>query len=661
VATRKPASGAEQPAAAKGSTVADLEAMARPVALRDAPAVGGAGAIEQAGFYKAWHRRVEAEAPDRPGEARAAALAAANSERVWQLLRAMPLGLVFYDEQFRIVYQNLASEVMTGYATAEFVGRSPIGLWMPEEDRVNSEEDLRRMREERVALFGRNVHVRRDARQAWVHWYTTPLFDGERFVGYLGTHTDLSEEARAAKQQAELLIDAAVDISIVQISFRGRIQTWNRNAAVLFGCPAEQALGSPLDSLFRAGEVDRELPSSLLAKARAGTRAEYEGWLRRGPEGEFWGNVLLYPQFDDDGSAIAFVMVARDLSDRRLAELQLRDSEALLAAIVSATSDAILGINAEGRVVLSNPAAERIFGRSAAALKDGPLPEILPRDDLQSLIGAGLTLTGRRDDGRTLHLEVSATQTSAGGRSLLTLTARDVTERVESETALRQYREQLSALARDLMEAEQKTNRRLAQLLHDQLGQTLTSLRIFVDALRARLPASRDSVVQKGWSQISSLIDLGMSKVREVLVELRPVLLQAQGLAVALDNEVQAQAAAHPEVQIELRTADRLAARRWEADVEYAAFMVAREAIGNALVHSRCHHVTVRLEELNTLGLRLAIEDDGKGMVAPEHCLKPGHLGLVGMRERALGIGAQLQIDAASDGCWTTIELRYRP
>lgn len=614
------------------------------------------------GTNKVWYRLVEAKALDRVGEARAAALAEANSERVWQFLRDMPLGLVLYDEQFRIVYQNLASEVMTGYPSAEFAGQSPIGLWVPEGQRVHLEGALNRMREERIALHGRAVHVRRDQRLSWVQWYTTPLFDGARFIGYLGTHSELSEEVRAAKHQAELLIDAAIDIAMVQLSPKGRILSWNPNAAALFSSPAKQTLGLPFEMLFPPAEVAQGLPASLLDRAAAGGRTEYEGWLGCSPQARFWGHLRLYPQRDDDGIVEALVLVARDRSESRRAEQQVRESEALLSAIVSAASDAILGIDDADRVILCNPAAEGIFGRSAARLKDGPLPEILPHGDgLRSLVDARRTLSGPRDDGRMQHLEVSATHTSAAGRGLLTLVARDVTARVESEQAVQRYREQLSALTRDLMDAEQKTNRRLAQLLHDQFGQTLTSLRIFVDAVRARLPASADVIVQKGWSQISSLIDRGMREVREVLVELRPALLNEQGLAVALDNEVQAQTAKHPEVRVVLVAGDELAARRWTPEVEYAVFMVAREAIANALLHSRGGHVAVKLEALGALGLVLAVHDDGKGLGPVERAHKPGHLGLVGMRERALGIGAQLSVTSTAGRRGTTIELRYEP
>lgn len=610
-----------------------------------------------------WRWLSEADLLDQRGEAQAESVLVSNSHRVWQLLREMPVGLVLYDADFNVVYQNRASEHMTGFGADEAVGRSPVGLWILPDQVVNLDHTLLRMRTERISLHGRGVQLRRDGHVAWVQWYTTPLFEGDTFIGYLGTHTDISEElrahtaVRAAKQQVDLLVDAAVDIAMLQLSPLGRAQSWNRNAQALFGLHALDVLGQDMAQVLA-------LPThwpALLAGAAGGERMEFEGWLPRQPVGRFWGNLLLYPQTDETNTVVAVVLVARDLSDRRLAEQKIRDSEALLSAIVSTTSDAILGLDAQACVVFSNPAAQRIFGRSAGQLLGLALADVLPHADLPGLIGAGRTLSGKRVDGATLHLEASASETRVNGDILVTLTARDVTERVESEQALRHYREQLSALSRQLMEAEQQTNRRLAQLLHDQLGQTLTTLRISVDALRAQLPPSATPAIDKSWTRVSGMIDRGMREVRQVLVELRPPLLQEHGLGVALDNEIQAEAANHSAVALRLHIPPAMADRRWNPEVEYAVFMVAREAIANALCHARCHSLTVGIEPLGSLGLRLLVQDDGIGLGPIGQALKPGHLGLVGMRERSQAIGAHLSARSADNERGTIIELSYSP
>lgn len=617
---------------------------------------------DQRWFARVWHWLSEAGRTATEREARAAALAMASPQAVWQLLREMPVGLVLYDPDFRIVYQNPAGETMTGYPNAQFAGQSPVGLWMPDEEPGMVEAHLARMREGHVALRGRSVHVKKDGSHAWVQWYTTPLFEDDRFLGYLGVHTNLSEEVRIARHQAELLIDAATDIAILQLSPHGRVESWTRNAAALFGRDAREVLGSPVSDLFAIDAPRGGFPPALLAQSLAGERAEYEGWLLRHGGAAFWANVRLYPQRDDDGLIIGHAMLVRDLSERREAEEKIRAGEALLAGIVSGASDAIVGLDESGKVAFANPAAERLFGAGAQTLMDEPLrawvAQVAAGADIGIDAGAPLLAAIPAADGSERHLEVSAAHTQAAKGRMLTLIARDVTERVVSEQALARYRKQLSALTHDLMEAEQKTNRRLAQLLHDQLGQTFTSLRIFVDALRTRLPPGDDPSLRHAWSEVSTLIDRGMTEVRQVLDDLRPVLLEEQGLAIALDNEAQTQAFAHPQVQIRLEAPASLNAVRWPRDAEYAAFMVAREAVANALKHSGCEHLLISLQPAQG-GFVLEVEDDGEGLAEDDQQPRAGHLGMVGMRERALGIGAELKVTAGAEGHGTRIRLEY--
>jgi hypothetical protein len=84
---------------------------------------------------------------------------------------------------------------------------------------------------------------------------------------------------------------------------------------------------------------------------------------------------------------------------------------------------------------------------------------------------------------------------------------------------------------------------------------------------------------------------------------------------------------------------------RWPADVEYAAFMIVREAIMNAQLHADATLVRVIVAGDRRL-LQLEIVDDGHGIGADMRGGRPGHLGLVGMRERALAIGAQFTLSA---------------
>ena len=321
------------------------------------------------------------------------------------------------------------------------------------------------------------------------------------------------------------------------------------------------------------------------------------------------------------------------------AHTELAASEARLAAIVDNASDAIISIDGDGLVTLFNPAAERIFGHPAAQMLGAPVHRLLPEHlraghpalidrfarsgATQRAMGVG-RVQGLRADGRLLELEASISKAFADGEVMLTAMLRDVTERVAQERLLEMARVEL------------------AQGLHDELGQTLAALRLHCEAHRGAASAQRAGLE----ARIGNLVVLANRQIRGVLSDLRPPLLDELGLAAALDNEIRQHHVEVGEAQIGLRASAEARTQRWPTDVEYAAFMVAREALINALNHASARHIGLQLGG-NAGGLVLHVEDDGIGMAAGARVGRPGHLGLIGMRERALAIGASLRIDGA--------------
>ncbi len=231
------------------------------------------------------------------------------------------------------------------------------------------------------------------------------------------------------------------------------------------------------------------------------------------------------------------------------------------------------------------------------------------------------------------------------------------------EQALERYRIDLSELAQRLMSTEKTTTRQLAQMLHDQLGQTLAAIRLGFDAITASCRATaaanahqEAANAQRQAARLSELIDRAVREVRQVLVTLRPPLLDEQGLLAALDNELRAHPLARENVELRLEPAIAIARARWAPDVEYAAFMIAREAIANALRHADPGCVRISLDG-DDRSLRLSVADDGSGIVFGVS--RPGHLGIVGMRERALAIGADFVLESIP-GKGTTARLEWR-
>lgn len=429
----------------------------------------------------------------------------------------------------------------------------------------------------------------------------------------------------------------------------------------LLGVPAAEILTSSDALRCCVHPDDRPIIDGALAQG-AGRAGAFDVTVRavhRGDGGMRWMEMAAAPRPQPDGR-ILWDGVATDVTEAHIAELRRRENEAMLEAVIRTASDAIISTDAEGRVTLFNPAAERIFGHAEVTMLGQPLDRLLPSDKV-ARHRAGLTafagigevsrplglgrVQGLRADGAMLELEASVSHVTVSGRQVFTAILRDVTDRMRNERALVQSQIELTELTHRLMEQEKETSRRLAQALHDQLGQTLTAMRLdfvgeatFADPSQARRHA-----------RVDRLIDQAMGEVRQVLVDLRPTLLDEQGLVEALHNEMDTRQRAVEDVRLRLDVAPGLAAQRWSADVEYAAFMVAREALANALQHAAASQIDVIVSG-DARRLCLQVRDDGIGLGPTSRSSPPGHLGMVGMRERSIAIGARFEVSSPPEG-----------
>jgi PAS domain S-box-containing protein len=338
--------------------------------------------------------------------------------------------------------------------------------------------------------------------------------------------------------------------------------------------------------------------------------------------------------------------------------------------MIQAAMDAIITVDRAQRVVLFNPAAERMFGRRAGEMLGRTLDDLLPEaaraphaDHLRAFASGGpsnrmmsplRTVRGRRANGETFPIDASISKVVLDSGVYYTAILRDVTQRVQANQALEQYRVELAGFSQRLLEQEKQTTRRLAQALHDELGQTLAAMRLIYDACRPQAGDDPSHLMHR----LDGLITDANRQVRQVLIDLRPPLLDELGLVAALDNEMRQRAPLSNGVELRLDVPAALQNRRWAPEAEYAAFMVSREAVHNAIRHARPTMVRVELDG-NENGFTLSVIDDGCGLPIGGALAAPGHLGMVGMRERAHAIGAALDVESAP-GEGTAVRLRWR-
>jgi signal transduction histidine kinase len=204
-------------------------------------------------------------------------------------------------------------------------------------------------------------------------------------------------------------------------------------------------------------------------------------------------------------------------------------------------------------------------------------------------------------------------------------------------------RVQRDALQR-VVSAQELERKRLARELHDETGQSLTSILLGLRTLEdaETLEDLHAAVAELRAAVVRTLVD-----VRRLALELRPTALDDFGLVPAIENLVERfSEQSGLSVQFESRLDGRLA-----SGVETALYRIVQEALTNVMKHAHARHVSVLLVR-NDSGVSAVIEDDGRGFSPGEDA--DGGLGLLGMRERLALLDGTLRIEAAP-GAGTTL------
>lgn len=160
-----------------------------------------------------------------------------------------------------------------------------------------------------------------------------------------------------------LLIDAVVDYAIYMIDPDGIITSWNAGAKRFKGYEEAEILGQHFSRFYTEEDRKAGLPQRALDTAIHEGRFEGEGWRVRKDGTHFWSHVIIDPILDPSGKLLGFAKITRDLTDRKMAEETLKQSEQQFRLLVQSVTDyAIYMLAPDGRVTNWNLGAQRIKG-----------------------------------------------------------------------------------------------------------------------------------------------------------------------------------------------------------------------------------------------------------------------------------------------------------
>jgi len=215
--------------------------------------------------------------------------------------------------------------------------------------------------------------------------------------------------------------------------------------------------------------------------------------------------------------------------------------------------------------------------------------------------------------------------------------------RLEAERQLVHDEHELKALSERLLLVQEEERTRIARELHDDLGQSLTALKMDVGGLLAMTPATAAHEALR--SRIMTTLDDTVTAVQRISSELRPSVLDDLGLPAAIESEA-ARFEERTGIECELSLPDESSVHI-DGAAATAIYRIVQEALTNVSRHANATRVELRLRQRRE-ELLLEIRDDGRGITLAQ-IDDPFSLGLIGIRERAGLAGGTVHFEGVAE------------
>lgn len=503
---------------------------------------------------------------------------------------------------------------------------------------------------------GRQLYIDKPVRNRlgghWSQQLARPLRDAQgRLRGVVFASLNLDSYAQSLR---DMRLD--MDRSVSLYTEDGTLVASSARRDSLLGNPAPELHGETLPSardglrLVRHRSGDGSVQEFMLAHLRdvpylVGVSNDHE--MAQAQWREFSTSIVL-----GTGLTILFIaFVAYLLVGEMLREENLSSELNLLSEryrqTVESAMDAIVAVDGQRRIVLFNPAAEKMFGRSAQEVQGQPLSRLIPErfhqvhqqhldqitdaDQVSRSFMPRTDIVGQRADGSEFPIESTFSVTSIQGEQQMTAVLRDVSAHRQAEAELRAMNTQLRELSASLQDVREQERSRIARELHDELGQQLTGLKLDLSWLRSRLREGRAADPEK-LDDMKKALDDALGSVRRISTDLRPPILDEQGFDDAVRWQAQELARRSGlALQMDMPAANKVI----DKHLATALFRITQEAMSNAVRYAQASQVCIGLHE-HKGQLVLTVRDNGIGF---QDTRRRGGIGLASMQERATALG----------------------
>jgi len=517
--------------------------------------------------------------------------------------------------------------------------------------------------------------IHKSGRKVMVEVREAPLVKNGKTVSIVGALTDISERKKVEEQLKRSLsilqttLESTAD-GILVVNNHGKWIGFNQKFIKMWSIPEEIA---------EAGDDEKAVNFVLPQIKQTNSFVKKVKELYTNPERISIelielndGRIIeryshpLYNNKNIDGRAWSF----RDITEQKLAEKALQESEMNLSMIYKTTTGILFQIRVEPndcyRFLTVNKAFLKATGLSEKQVIGKTIDEVIPEPSLilvkskyNEAISANKIIqweeTSEYPSGVKSGIVTISPFFNENGKCIYLIgSIHDYTERKKAKLKLDKSNKKLRELTLHMQEVIENERKKIALDLHDDLGQKLTALHLDLAWLKTRtlkeLPHLSDKL-----NEMIDLLNLTMQNVQDIATELRPAILDDLGLISAIEwllNEFKRKS----KLKYQFKVSPKGLVIKKQLTV--AIFRIIQEALTNVVRHSKAKQVIVSIIKKKKI-LNIIIEDNGKG-IAKNKIDDSKSFGLMGIKERVNIYKGKVKINGEiNKGTKIKIEIPY--
>lgn len=575
-----------------------------------------------------------------------------KTKEMVEILERITDGFIALDKDFRYKYVNQKVAELTHKDPASLIGRN---VWEVFPDAVGTDTYHAFTKAMQEQAYTTNTdHF--EPLELWQENHIYPSPNGlSVFIRDISERKRAEQEIIRMRSLAETLIDSLPGVFYFYDD-TGKFIRWNRQFEEVTGYTYEEVAQMHPSQFFEG--ADREHITNRITQVFETGTGDAEACFTT-KTGERIPYYFKAVRMEYDGKQ-CLLGTGIDMTEKRRAEDELKQSEQKYRLLFHSNPMPMWMLSLpEYKIIEANEATLRQYAYTREEFLALDIFKLRPDEDQEKLQRytnrnfRGIHYAGvwrhQKKDGTIIYVDVTTFDTYYEGLPVRLVLAIDVTEQHLAEERLKQSYESIRELTDHLNNVREEERMHIAREIHDELGQLLTVLKMDVSWLNKKLSPDPGPVKEK-ITDLLLLIDTTVKTVRRIASELRPSLLDDLGLVAAMEwhfEEFQKRSgiegtATLPEEEIPLPDA-----------LKIGLFRIFQESLTNVARHSGAKNVAVSLHK-NENQLILIIRDNGIGFDVVQN--KKKTLGLIGMRERAEGMGGEYQIDGQS-GKGTTVQI----